>query len=139
MLFSILIIPSYITIRKYFLLFHFHEIKNNNSLEENVDLVSQFLSEQHFVAYCHPLAPEIFQIFSKNIDPFGDEREVLVFIADENRFLINSHFTSSKIKYKIFISPSRQREVIKAFKGWLKTKTLNKELAVTKHANNSAI
>ncbi|XZF15750.1 hypothetical protein ACTHGU_06410 [Chitinophagaceae bacterium MMS25-I14] len=59
----------------------------------NISLITKFLESQHLVVFRHPEAPEVFQIISRSIDVFKDAREVLVFIADDHRILINSHFT----------------------------------------------
>lgn len=64
-------------------------------LADNIKVLHDFLEGQHLVVFRHPEAPEVFQIISRNIDAFKDVREILVFIADDNRILINSHFTSA--------------------------------------------
>lgn len=62
---------------------------------KNMEILQQFLEAQNLIVFRHPDARDVFQIISKNIDAFKDVREILVFITDDNRILINSHFTSN--------------------------------------------
>jgi len=45
-------------------------------------------------------APEVFQIISKNVTASKNEiREVVIFVADDKRILINSHFVGKKAAF----------------------------------------
>jgi hypothetical protein len=63
--------------------------------QRNRQLVDQFLRSQHMVVFRHPGSADVFQIVSRNINPLKEQREVLVFIADDRRILVNSHFTNA--------------------------------------------
>jgi hypothetical protein len=65
------------------------------SVLENIMLVERFLKEQQILVYRHSNAPEVLQIISKRISATKDEREFMVFIADEKQILLNSHFTNA--------------------------------------------
>ena len=87
--------------------------------DENIKLVNEFLLSQQLVTYRLPGAPEVYQIASR---PLGfsknDMREVMVFIADDNRILINSHFTNTKFS---LLPPSRNyKKMANRLKEWLK-------------------
>lgn len=73
----------------------FISIQTGFDSKRNQQLIDSFLKARHMVVFRHPQATEVFQIISKNINPIKEQREILVFIADEQRILINSHFTNS--------------------------------------------
>ncbi len=59
-------------------------------------ILERFLREQQLQVVNHPLSKDIFQIVSTPVSTkTGDMRQVMVFIADEGRILLNSHFTAS--------------------------------------------
>jgi len=62
----------------------------------NQQLIDAFLKSQHMIVFRHPEAAEVFQIVSKSVNPLKEQREVLLFIADDRRILINSHFTNAE-------------------------------------------
>lgn len=113
-------IPAFVGIKRYINLIRFFPVATPLYLSGNIKLLQRFLEEQRLVTFRHPEAPEIFQIISTNIDAFGDEREVLIFICDDKRILINSHFTSSRQRFRFFVAPSHQRQMIKQLEDWLK-------------------
>ena len=116
---GLILIPFFAIFFRYYMLITFREIKTSHTLSQNIQLLQRFLKEQQLLFTHHPLAPEIFQIISRNITVGDDEQEVLIFIADEKRILINSHFTSSRKKYRLAIQPTHQREMVKLLKDWL--------------------
>lgn len=71
----------------------FTSISTGYHLAENQLLIEQFLKTNHFALSRHPVATEVFQIMSRNLGTGKEQREVLLLIADDNRILINSHFT----------------------------------------------
>lgn len=75
-------------------LLRFRQISTNKDTRGNTELLRRFLQEQQLAFYQSPLAPEVIQIASRPLSPDGGQREILVFIADEKRILLNSHFTS---------------------------------------------
>jgi hypothetical protein len=74
--------------------FKFISIDSNFTVNDNIALIRQFLQNQNIAFYHNPRAVEVFQISSRILDVQYGQREIMVFIADENRILINSHFTS---------------------------------------------
>ncbi|PZF71197.1 hypothetical protein [Taibaiella soli] len=94
LLVGLLLLTFFITSRRTYESLRFISVPTPFVLIENIKALHDFLESQHLVVFHHPEAPEVFQIISKNIDAFKDVREILVFIADDNRILINSHFTS---------------------------------------------
>lgn len=89
------VIVAIIIVRRTFESLKFISIPTPFTLADNIKILQDFLESQHLIVFRHPEAPEVFQIISRNIDAFKDVREILVFIADDSRILINSHFTSS--------------------------------------------
>ena len=85
--------------------------------EQNRELIERFLKSMHLVVFQHPEAPEVYQIISKNIDAFKEQREVMVFIADDKRILLNSHYT--RTGFTLISSSGNYREMAKSLKIWL--------------------
>lgn len=113
-------LPVFMALRRYLDIIKFTPVATTLFLADNIKLLERFLKEQHFVVFKHPDAPEIFQIISKNISAIGDEREVLVFIADDKRILINSHFSYSRKRFRLLSAPTHHREIIKLLRNWIK-------------------
>ena len=61
----------------------------------NQQLICSFLQGKQLLIYEHPQCPDIIQILSRPVNINSEQREVLVFIAEENRVLVNSHFTEN--------------------------------------------
>lgn len=88
---------------------------------ENILLIRNFLQSHHFAFQQHPQAAEVFQIISRNISASGEDREVLVFLADEGRILLNSHFTQSGTK--VTMGTTHVREMAKNLKQYIAQQT----------------
>lgn len=71
----------------------FISIKSNFSELDNITLIRQFLVKQNIAFYHKSDAPKVFQISSTVLDKANGQRAIMVFIADANRILLNSHFT----------------------------------------------
>jgi hypothetical protein len=84
---------------------------------ENMRSVEKFLKSQQLNTYRHPKAPEVFQIVSR---PLGhtEQREVMIFIADDKRILVNSHFINQK--WSLNTSSRNARKMANRLAGWLK-------------------
>lgn len=113
-------VPTVVGVKRYIDLIRFFPVVTYAGLQENMVLIQNFLQQKRLVTFRHPAAPEIFMISSKNISALGDEREVLIFVADEKRILINSHFTSSRNRFQLFIAPSHQQQIIRELKAWIR-------------------
>lgn len=96
---------------------HFRAVPTPYFATENQLLLLRFLQAHHFAFARHPDAPEVFQIMSKSISALQDEREIIVFIADDRRILINSHFTQNR--YKASGGTSHLRQIEGLLERWL--------------------
>jgi hypothetical protein len=92
--FAVSFIPITVSIVRYVQSLKFISIPTQYFGTENMALIEKFLKAQHLAVFHHPEAPEVFQIISKSIDQYKDKREVMIFIADDKRILVNSHFTN---------------------------------------------
>ena len=72
----------------------FTSISTDFFSQQNQYLIERFLKSENMMIYRHPEAPEVFQIQSRNLYSDRDYREIIIFIADDMRILINSHFTN---------------------------------------------
>jgi hypothetical protein len=88
------LIPFIVTILTHWKTLQFTSISSDFHLAENCVLMESFLKSQHLAFGRHPEIPEVFQIISRNLSAGKEDREVLIFIADDKRILINSHFTN---------------------------------------------
>jgi hypothetical protein len=118
-------VPTAVAFRRYIDLIRFYTVPTSFFLAENMSLLQQFLEEQRLVVFRHPEAPEVFQIISRNISAIGDEREVLIFIADDKRILVNSHFTSSRKRFRLFSAPTHHLQMVRELKNWLASRDHN--------------
>jgi hypothetical protein len=100
--------------------FYFIEVKANPFVTDNIKLLQQFLAAQQILVFHHPDAPEVFQIISRPLDGFKGRREVLIFIADDNRILINSHFTTDSNEAVQPVGAAHYKAMAKALKQWMK-------------------
>lgn len=89
------VIIPFIIVFRYIHSLRFVKVNTPFYLDENIKVLERFLTAQQLLTYRHPEAPEVFQILSKNISTGKEDREILVFIADDKRVLLNSHFTNS--------------------------------------------
>lgn len=94
-----LFVPLLVSASRYIKTLKFRSIPASLSASENAQLIESFLKSQRLVTFRNPEVPEIFQIISKNVSAYKEQREVMIFIADEGRILINSHFTNSEFNF----------------------------------------
>ena len=119
--FTLMIVPAVIACKRYADTIRFFTLKTPFFLSENRKILHQFLQHHKFAFFNHPEAPEIFMILSRNVSAIGEEREVAVFIADDQQILINSHFAASRKKFNLMTGPTHQAQLIKMLRHWLKT------------------
>lgn len=117
----VMIFTFLVVIRRYLRTLRFRPVPALPSATENIRLLLSFLQHHHFAYHQHPIAPEVFQIISRNISASGEDREVLVFIADEGRILLNSHFTQSGSK--LTMGTSHVREMAKDLRQFIVQQT----------------
>jgi hypothetical protein len=118
-------VPVFVAIGRYFTLVSFRLIHTSFYLAENMNLLQLFLEQQKLVIFRHPAMPEVFQIISRNISAMGEDREVLIFVADDKRILVNSHYTSSRKWFRFLSPPTHEKEMIKSFMQWLSVRNRN--------------
>lgn len=112
-------IPTVASLIRYVGLVRFFAVPTPFFLNDNMRLLQEFLQEQHLLTFRHPEAPEVFQIISRNISATDEEREVLIFIVDDKRILINSHFTSSRKWFKFIIAPTHHKQMVTMLSDWI--------------------
>jgi hypothetical protein len=115
-LFNAITYPIFIF--RYLQTLRFQVITTEHFTTTNSELIEQFLRSQQLLVFRHPEAPEVYQILSRNIDASSEDREVLVFIADDKRILINSHFTNKGWSY--FQGKRHHKEMAKMLKEYIK-------------------
>lgn len=92
-------------ILRYINVLKFRRLTTPLHLQGNISLLMEFFKNQHLAFTQHPEAPEIFMILSRPLGGNDDNREVMIFIADDRQVLVNSHFTNQKFTVT---PPSRQ-------------------------------
>ncbi|RYZ46815.1 MAG: hypothetical protein EOP49_22610 [Sphingobacteriales bacterium] len=115
----VFLVPTVMSVRRYVDLIRFTEVPTPYFLAANMKLIQEFLKDNQLLMLRHSDAPEVFQIISRNISTVGEEREVLIFIADDRRILVNSHFTTSRRRFRMFSAPTHHREMIGKLKKWM--------------------
>ncbi|MES2479260.1 MAG: hypothetical protein V4561_09240 [Bacteroidota bacterium] len=104
----------------------FISIKSNFTELDNITLIRQFLTKQNLAFYHKNETPEVFQISSRILDLQYGQREIMVFIADDNRVLLNSHFTSTIGDRGIKeITTGAHKKMAEDLKKWLKENDKN--------------
>ena len=116
--FPVLIISTIILIvaSAYIRQLKFTSIRLPYDAKRNAALLKKFLQEQHLAFYQLPDAPEIFQIISRERRE-GSTQEVVVFIADDNRILVNSHFT--KQRWGVMLIMRRYGQLVRMLREWI--------------------
>lgn len=109
-----------LVLMKYYQTLRFRPVPAMPAATDNIKLLLNFLQSNHFAFHQHPQAPEVFQILSRNISAVGEDREVMVFLADEGRILLNSHFIQGGTK--VTMGTSHVREMAKDLKQFLAQK-----------------
>jgi hypothetical protein len=105
-------------------LLRFRQLKNQENTTGNIALLKEFLLHHQLAYFQSPLAPEVFQIASRELGTGAGQREILVFIADEGRILLNSHFTNAVREGIPLKISSEYRKMEKALRKWIKERTV---------------
>lgn len=132
-LIGVILIPLIIGIRRYIDIIYFKPLATGFPFIKNMQLLEAFLKEEQLVVFRHPESPGIYQIISKNISAVGDEREVMIFIADDNRILINSHFTTSRKWNNFSVNATHKKEMVRLLKKWLQQHTAHPPTSIQKY------
>lgn len=131
----LILLPVGFSIYRYIQTIRFVSVPTPFGAAQNMQLIQQFLKAMHLAVFQHPDAPEVFQIISKNIRASGlkdEQREVMVFIADDNRILLNSHFTGSG--FTLIPSAGNYRKMAEGLKKWLDNNIKNTNTGI-RHDN----
>lgn len=112
---------NFLVLSKYYQTLRFRPVQALPTSAENISVILNFLQSNHFAFHQHPQAPEVFQIISRNVSTAGEDREVLVFLADEGRILLNSHFTQSGTK--VTMGTTHVNEMAKDLKQFIAQQT----------------
>lgn len=125
-----IIVPLAIAIYQYINILRFAQITTPFRLAENRDLVIAFLKQQQLAYVVHPDAPEVIQIMSRNLSTTkGESREIMVFIAEDKRILVNSHFITSGFT---IMPPSRNyKKMANQLHQWLKSHRPGTDTGIT--------
>lgn len=84
---------------------------------ENIQLIHEFLTKNNLAWIQHPEAIEVIMMMSQNLDQRGDTREIVVFIADNDRILINSHYSFNS--HRKIIGQPHYKAIAAALQLWL--------------------
>jgi hypothetical protein len=118
LLVCMMLIPGIAVARRFFSTLRFVAVPARATLSENMTLLLGFLRHHHFAIGRHPEAPEVFRIISKNISQLRDEREVVIFIADDHRILVNSHFTQNR--FRLAVGYPHYRQMAAMLADWIR-------------------
>jgi hypothetical protein len=111
-----IVIPFTANIVRYLQSLKFISLPTGFHIAENSLLLEQFLKSKYLACSRHPDIPEIFQILSRNLSAGKEDREVLIFIADDQRILINSHFSN---RWGFLPAQRHHRQMAKMLKDFL--------------------
>lgn len=102
-------LPVVVGLVRYFRSLRFIAVPAYPLQADNMRLVEAFFRTYGFAHGRHPQAPEVFQMLSRNVGNRQNElREVLLFIADPGRILLNSHFVGDTFGMPVSSGHSRR-------------------------------
>ncbi len=131
---GLVIITITSSVVKFIRVLRFRIVDSPFFLNENINALRHFFRSQQLAFSQHPSAPEVFSIISRAIGSSGDKREVMFFIADEKRILINSHFTDQK--FTLTPPSGHSRQMAKRLQKWLATYNAPVDSAITPFNSN---
>jgi hypothetical protein len=97
-LFCCMMLPGIVAAVRFTRTLRFKAVAARPDQASNMALLERFLRTHQFAYARHPEAPEVFSIMSTPIAALRQEREVVIFIADPGRILVNSHFTQNNFR-----------------------------------------
>jgi|GEM_PF-7020944 hypothetical protein len=71
----------------------FTAVANPGTANQQLQTIQQFFATRGIMVLAHPETENIQYVVSKPVKEGSQEREVVILIADNNRILINSHFS----------------------------------------------
>lgn len=117
---SVFLILAVFAMIRYWRSFQFVSMSSPGSTRDNAGKLNRFFRAHQLLAYQLPEHEGVFQIQSKPL-PRGSkeiEREVVVFIADDDCILVNHHFTDSG--FNPFTSRRNFKVIANQLGDWLK-------------------
>ena len=131
----LILLPVCFSIYRYIQTLRFASVATPFPAVQNMQLIQQFLNAMHLAVFQHPDAPEIFQIISRDIQSGyrNEQREIMVFIADNNRILLNSHFTGTG--FTLIPSAGNYKKMAQGLKKWLDNNISNSNSGISVYNN----
>lgn len=112
---------------QYVVALKFRAIETRFTTEGNTALLDAFFAAQNLVAYHHPDAQGVFQLQSRPIVlRRSSTREVIMFIADDGRILINTHYSDFNFGHSV-----EAREMQRRLQEWLNSGYANNNYSIT--------
>ncbi|RYD51093.1 MAG: hypothetical protein EOP52_11880 [Sphingobacteriales bacterium] len=105
---SLLLLPTIVAAVRYVRNLRFIAVPAYPSQADNMRLVESFFRTYAFAYGRHPEAPEVYQMLSRNVGGKRALREVLIFVADPGRILLNSHFVGEGFGLPVSSGHSRR-------------------------------
>lgn len=109
----------------------FSRIETGLKKAGNQQLIRSFLQEKQLLVYEHPQCPDIMQILSRPVNISSEQREVLVFIAAENKVLVNSHFTENS--WAIMLKRRHDKTMVKSLEKYIADNATQQKTGVKKY------
>ena len=131
---ALVIITIVSSIVRFIRILKFRVIVSPSFLNENIKALGQCLRSEQLAFSQHPEAPEVFCIISRAIGHSVDKREIMFFIADNERILINSHFTEQG--FTLTPPSGHSRQMAKRLQKWLQTYNGNESNSAITPINN---
>jgi hypothetical protein len=105
----LLLLPTIVAAVRYVRSLRFIAVPAYPLQADNMRLAEAFFRTHAFAFGRHPEAPEVYQMLSRNVGNRETElREVLLFIADPGRILLNSHFVGDRFGMPVSSGHSRR-------------------------------
>ncbi len=132
LLFCCMTLPAIVAAVRFSRTLRFKAVPARPDQASNMVLLEAFLRAHHFAYTRHPEAMEVFSILSTPIAALRNEREVVIFIADPARILVNSHFTQNNIRTAV--GKVHYHELARKLEQWLREQHPANESALQRMA-----
>lgn len=124
-----LFVPAIVALFRLRQTFFFIPVASDRMLLENEQQLVLFLQSKQLRFEQHPDAPELFWIMSRCLHRKSDTREVIFFIVEDHRLLVNGHFTD--MNRRVPAGMPHHKAMAKELKKWLLENS--EETGVTLH------
>lgn len=120
-----LFVPAIVALFRLRQTFFFVPVRTGCSASENARQLISFFQDNQLRFEQHPEARELFWIMSRSLHRNSDTREVVFFVVDENRILINGHFTD--MNRRVPAGSPHHRQMAKKLRKWMIDNEAQKE------------